>query len=333
MEQPTSQCIARTFAGLITAAMMLPASLHAQTSWQPDRIVEIVVGTGAGSGPDRMARMIQEILQKKKLLPVATSVMNRTGGGGAIGWAYLNQHPGDGHFVMIAAGNLSVAHLTGAATISHRDLTTIVMLFHEYVALSVRADSPIKNGKDLLDRLKADPGATSLAVSSVAGSATHIAAVQALKAGGVDIKKVRTVVFNSAGKSISAVLGGHVDVAAGSMTQSLAQVRTGSMRIIGYTAPRRLGGELANVPTWREQGSDMHFSNYRGIVGPKEMTAAQVRYWENAFAGLDKDEGWRADLEKNYLDREYLKSEAARKYLDDLSAPIRATLNDLGLAK
>lgn len=332
MKHPLSQHIVPALAGLL-AALMLPAAVSAQSGWQPDRVVEIVVGTGAGSGPDRMARSIQEILQKKKLIPVATSVMNRTGGGGAIGWAYLNTHPGDGHFIMIGAGNLSVAHLTGAATISHRDLSMIAMLFHEYIALSVRTDSPIKDGRDLLARLRADPGGTSIAVSSVAGSATHIAAALALKAGGVDIKKMRTVVFKSAGRSLSAAMGGHVDVAAGSMSQALAQMRTGKMRIIGYTAPRRLGGALAQVPTWREQGADMQFSNYRGIVGPKGMTPAQLRYWENVFAELDKDESWRADLEKNHLDRDFQKSEDMGKYLDDLSVPIRATLEDLGLLK
>ncbi len=259
--------------------------------------------------------------------------MNRTGGGGALGWAYLNQHAGEGHYIMIAAGNLSVAQLTGAANISYRDLTSIAMLFHEYVALSVRADSPIQNGRDLLERLKKDPNSASLAVSSVAGSATHIAAVLALKAGGVDIKKVKTVVFDAAGKSIMAVMGGHVDVAAGSLSQSLQQHRTGKMRIIGYTAPSRLLGELANVPTWREQGSDMHFSNYRGMVGPKEMTRAQISYWENVLTELDKDEQWRADLEKNNLSREFMRSEAMRKYLDQLAVPIRSVLDDLGLIK
>jgi len=322
----------RVIAGIL-AMLLSTAASHAQDAWKPSRNVEIIVGTGPGSGPDRMARMMQEILRSKKLIPTSSVVINRTGGGGAIGWAYLNQHPGDGHYIMIAAGNLSVAQLTGAANIGYRDLSSIAMLFHEYVALSVRADSPIQNGRDLLERLRKDPTAASIAVSSVAGSATHIAAVMALKAGGVDTRKVKTVVFDSAGKSITAVMGGHVDIAAGSLTQSLQQHRTGKMRIIGYTAPRRLGGELANVPTWREQGSDMDFSNYRGMVGPKDMNTAQITYWENVFAELDRDEQWRADLDKNHLGREFMKSEAMRKYLDQLAGPIRGVLDELGLIK
>lgn len=317
----------------LIATVLSHAAAHAQPAWKPERAVEIVVGTAVGSAPDRTARLMQDILRSKKLLAVPSTVMNRTGAGGALGWAFLNQHPGDAHYVMIAAGNLSVAHLTGASTISYRDLTTIAMLFHEYVAFTVRADSPLKDGRELLAQLRKDPASASIAVSSVTGSATHIAAALALKAGGVDIKKMRTVVFDSAGKSMSAVLGGHVDVVAGSLSISLAQVRNGKARIVGYSAPRRLTGALADISTWRELGADMEFSNYRGIVAPRGLTAAQIGYWEALFAEVDKDEQWRADLEKNNLDREYLRSDAARKYLDKLSVPIRAVLDDLGLLK
>ena len=320
--------------GLLALLLLaMTAGAGAQGNWQPTRPVELVVGTGPGSAPDSTARLIQEVLRAKKLTTTPVTVMNRPGGGGALGWSYLNSRAGDAHYIMLAAGNLSVAHLTGAATIGERDLTIIAMLFHEYVALSVRTESPLKSGRELLDKLKADPASASLAVSSVAGSTTHIAAAFALKAGGVDLKKLRTVVFDTSGKSISAALGGHVDVAASSLTEALGHARGGRTRILGYTAPRRLGGELAKIPTWREQGADMDFSNYRGIAGPKGMTAAQLAYWEQVLAELDRDERWRADLEKNLMDRDYQPSVAARRFLERIAVPIRATLDELGLLK
>jgi putative tricarboxylic transport membrane protein len=293
----------------------------------------MVVGTAPGSAPDTMARLIEDIVRSKRLLPTPMTIINRTGGGGAIGWAYLNQHPGDGHYLMVAAGNLSVAHLTGGSKISDRDLTPICLLFQEYIALSTRADSPIKDGRDLIERLRKDPGSVSLAVSSVAGSTVHIAAALALKAAGVDIRKVRTVVFDSAGKSIAAMLGGHVDVAAGSLTQSLTQFRTGKARILGVTAPKRGTGELASIPTWREQGSPMEFSNYRGIVAPRGLSESQVAYWEGVFASIDQDEKWRAALAKNQIEPDFHRSRQAREYLDGLSAPIRSVLAELDLGK
>ena len=77
----------------------------------------------------------------------------------------------------------------------------------------------------------------------------------------------------------------------------------------------------------------MDFSNYRGIAGPKGMTAAQLAYWEQVLAELDRDERWRADLEKNLMDRDYQPSVAARRFLERIAVPIRATLDELGLLK
>lgn len=316
----------------LTAALF-PQTVPAQASWKPERAVEIISGTAPGSAPDRMARVIQEILRGKSTVPVPTTVVNRPGAGGAKAWTHLNQQAGDAHYLMIAAGNLSIGYLTGTSSLSDRDFTPVCLLAHEYIALSVKADSPIKDGRDLLERLRKDPGSLSLGVSSVAGSTTHIGGALVLKTAGVNVKKVRTVVFDSAGKSMTAMLGGHVDVVAGSMSISLAQLRNGTTRILGYSAPRRLGGELAQIATWREQGIDLEFSNYRGIIGPKGWSPAQVSYWGGVFADVDRDERWRADLEKNHLDRDFMQSRETRKYWDDLGAPIRSTLDDLGLLK
>lgn len=321
-------------AGACAAAVLIaaPGAAPAQ-AWKPQQPVEIIVGSAAGSSPDTMARAIQRIWQDKRLVEVPTNVVNRVGGGNTIAWNFLSQRPGDGHFLMVSNINLSAGHLTGTTTWSYRDFTSLGILFHEYIALSVTVDSPIKDGKDLLARLKNDPGAASLAVSSVAGGANHTAAGLVMRTAGVDVKKVRTVVFDSAGKTMIAMLGGHVDLAATSITAALRQVQAGKVRVLGITAPRRLGGEMAQFPTWREQGADIEFSNYRGFIGPAGLSAAQVAYWEGVLAGLDRDEGWRAYLEQNQLDRQLMSGREARKYMDDLAVPLRAVLGDLGLLK
>jgi len=305
----------------------------AAQAWKPQQPVEVIVGSAAGSSPDTMARAIQRIWQEKRLVEVPANVLNRVGGGNTIAWNYLSQRPGDGHFLMVSNINLSAGHLTGTTTWSFRDFTSLGILFHEYIALSVVTDSPIKDGKDLLARLKKDPGAASLAVSSVAGGANHIAAGLVFRMAGIDVKKIRTVVFDSAGKVMTATLGGHVDIAATSITAALAQVRAGKVRVLGISGPRRLGGEMAQFPTWREQGADVEFSNYRGYIGPPGLSAAQVAYWEGVLAGLDRDESWQAYLEKNQLDRRLMNGRDARKYMDELAVPLKAVLGDLGLLK
>jgi putative tricarboxylic transport membrane protein len=323
-----------SFAAVLAGAALLtlPHTAPAQ-SWKPQQPVEIIIGSASGSSPDIMARAIQRIWQETRLVEVPANVVNRVGGGNTIAWNFLSQRAGDGHYLMVSNINLSAGHLTGTTTWSFRDFTSLGILFHEYIALSVVAGSPIKDGRDLLARLKNDPGSASLAVSSVAGGANHIGAGLAFKAAGVDVRKVRTVVFDSAGKVMTALLGGHVDVAASSITAALAQVRNGKVRVIGVTAPRRLGGDMAQFPTWSEQGAAAEFSNYRGFIGAPGMSAAQVAYWEGVLARLDGDETWRAYVDKNELDRQLMNGREALDYLTELDGKLRAILGDLGLLK
>ena len=325
-----SWSIAAVLAG--AALLALPHTAVAQ-SWKPQQPVEIIIGSAAGSSPDTMARAIQRIWQEKRFVEVPANVVNRVGGGNTVAWNFLNQKQGDGHFLMVSNINLSAGHLTGTTTWSFRDFTSLGILFHEYIALSVVVDSPVKDGRDLLARLKSDPGSLSLGVSSVAGGANHIGAGLAFKAAGVDVRKVRTVVFDSAGKAMTALLGGHVDMVASSITAALAQVRNGKTRVLGVTAPRRLGGDMAQFPTWGEQGAAAEFSNYRGFIGAPGMSAAQVAYWEGVLVRLDRDESWRAYVDKNELDRQLMNGREALDYLTELDGKLRAILGDLGLLK
>ena len=197
------------------------AGAGAQTPWKPQRPVELIVGSAAGNSNDLMLRLIAQVTQEKRLLDVPMNVMNKPGGGNTIAWSYLNQHASDGHYLMMANLNLSVGHLTGTTTFSYRDFTPVSLLYDEYVVFVVRNESPIKTGRDLLERLKKDPASLSVSFSSVAGGANHIAAGLVFKAAGIDIKKVRAVVFDSAGKAITAALGGHVDFVSASASSAV----------------------------------------------------------------------------------------------------------------
>lgn len=315
-------------AALLAVAQPAPAQ-----AWKPQQPVEIIIGSAAGSSPDTMARAISRIWQEKRIVEVPSNVVNRVGGGNTVAWNFLNTKKGDGHFLMVSNINLSAGHLTGTTPWSYRDFTSLGILFHEYIALAVVVDSPIKDGREVLARLQKDPGSLSLGVSSVAGGANHIGPGLAFKAAGVDVKKVRTVVFDSAGKTMTALLGGHVDLAGTSITAALRQVKNGKVRVLGVTSPQRLGGEMAQFPTWREQGADAVFSNYRGFIGSPGMTPAQVAYWEGVLARLDADEAWHAYIDQNELDRDLMNGRAAYQYLDNLDGKLRGILGDLGLLK
>src|SRR3982750_4135554 len=98
-----------------TMSLLMVASCHA-AEWKPERGVEIVAPSGAGSSTDRTARVVQRILQEQKLVEVPVTVVNRPGGSGTIGLSYVNQHPRDGHYLIIATTAAISNHIMGLAT-------------------------------------------------------------------------------------------------------------------------------------------------------------------------------------------------------------------------
>jgi putative tricarboxylic transport membrane protein len=260
------------------------------------------------------------------------NVVNKPGGGGSIAYAYLNQHPGDGHYLLLASKSLLTNHIAGRGP-SYTEFTPVAFLFGEYVSVTVKPDSPLKSGRDMIERLKKDPGALSFGIATSLGNPNHQGIANALKAAGVDIKKLRTVIFPSGGAASTAMLGGHVDVVPITAAFAASMARQGQVRLLAVAAPARLPDVLAEVPTWREQGYDAVVSNWRGMVGPKGMSPAQIAYWEQALLRFTESEEWKKDLEKNFWQSEYMRGADMRKYLDQDNAEARAFLTELGLAK
>lgn len=312
----------------------VPLATHAQRSWKPDKNIEIVVGAGPGAAADATGRMIQRILTEKKLVQTSVTVSNRPGAGYAVAWNYVNNHNGDAHYLAPTALSLVTNAIMGMNSLTHGDVTPIAQLFTDYVVHAVRSDSPIKDGKDLIDRLRRDPASLSIALAAARGNQNHLATGLAMRvAGGVDVKSLKIVIFDSSALSMAALLGGHVDVVAATALNVLPHIKSGRIRVIAISSPERLRNELAGIPTWKEQGVNAVFDNWRGVIGPRGLSAAQIAFWEETFANLVATDEWKKDLEKNYLTHSFMKSQESRKFLQEESVKIQAVLTDLGLAK
>jgi putative tricarboxylic transport membrane protein len=318
------------------ALAVLGASLgiaaQAQTAWKPERPVELIAMNAPGGGSDRTLRIMSKIMQQTQLVPVAVNVVNKPGGGGTVAYNYLNTHPGDAHYLQLASKSLLTNHIAGNGP-SYTDFTPIAFLFGEYISVTVKPDSPLKSGRDIIERLKKDPGALTFGIATSLGNPNHQAIATPLREAGIDIKKLKTVIFPSGGAASTAMMGGHVDVVPITAAFAAQMARQGQVRVLAVTSPSRLPDVLANVPSWREQGYDVVVSNWRSMVGPRGMTEAQVTYWEQAFRRFVESDEWKKELETNFWASEYMRSTEMRKYLEQDNAQVRSFLVELGLAK
>ena len=304
----------------------------ASGDWKPDKVVEIVVNTSPGASPDRTARAMQRIFQERKHLDVPVTVQNRVGGAGAVAYTYLNTKHGDAHFIAIASKLILASHVMGRGP-HYGEFTPLAHLFGEYIVIGVKADSPIKTGRDLVDRLKKDPGAHSFGIATSLGNVNHQSVAGPLKEAGVELRKTKNVIFQASTTANAALLGGHVDVVPMVLGTAVPLLQTNQIRVLAITAPRRAPGVFADVPTWQEQGYNIVTSNWRSVIGPKALTAAQVAFWERAIQRMVETDEWKKDIETNHLAAEYLGSADLRKLMDRDYAQVKAFLIELELVK
>lgn len=310
------------------------AVAHAQQgSWRPERPLELVVAVSAGGATDKTARFIQMIMQKHRIVDAPILIVNKPGGGGNIALNYLDQHPGDGHYVLNSTLTLLTNHILGLAKANYTDYTMLAILFNEASTLVVPASSPLKNVRDIMEKLRRDPQSLSIAIGFAPGGINHLAAALLFKQGGVDVKKLKTVVFQGQGAVYTALLGGHVDIAPMQVGAAVNGAQQGKLRILGIATERRGEGALADIPTWKEQGLDLVWNNVRFMFGPKGMTPAQLAYWDAALERVVQTEEWKNEGRSNYLQLDYLGSKQTPQRIAAIYKQFREALIDVGLVK
>jgi putative tricarboxylic transport membrane protein len=317
----------------IVIVALAAATTAIAADWKPDKAIEFVVGTGPGSGVDNMARTVQAILQTQKLVEPQITITNKPGGPYAVTYNYMSQFPGDGSKLAIQTSTPLAALVTGQLTIKYFEFTPIANLITEPILFMVRAESPIVNAKDLAQRLKADPSALSIALATARGNAFHITAALFARAAGADAKKLKIVVFGSSGDAVASLLGGHVDIVAVTPGNFLPLLEAKKIRILGLASPRRSGGLLATVPTFKEQGFDVVFDLPRSVMGAKGLTPDQIRYWDGAFGRMVKTDAWRQALEKNQWEDDYMNSADLGKSLKAQYEILKDVLTEIGMTK
>ena len=326
--------ITRFIGTVVLAASLVATGVGAALAqvWQPARAVEIIVGTSAGGGQDTSARFVQKLIQEHKLVAVPMAVVNKPGAGSSIGYTYLSQQVGNGHHLMLLTVPLLTNYIMGVSSVSYADLTPISVLFDDYVAVTVKPDSPIKSGRDLMDRIRKDPSSVSVGIPSITGGG-GLAILLAAKAMGVDPRLVKTVVFKSGGDSMTALLGGHIDVVSSTTPNVLGQLQAGKIRVIAITSATRLSGPLAGVATWKEQGVNIEFNASQGAIGPKGLAAPQLAFWENAFLRLSQSDEWKKELEASNWQSNYRNSQDTARYYEREYAEMKAVLGELGMVR
>jgi putative tricarboxylic transport membrane protein len=110
-------------------------------------------------------------------------------------------------------------------------------------------------------------------------------------------------------------------------------VEGGKLRVLAISAPKRITGVLANVPTWTELGYKGTWESWRGLIGTKGLTAAQTAYWEDVAKRVTENEQFRKFAESGDLEPKFMGSVEVRKWLAAQYNDMKAIMLSLGYTK
>lgn len=315
---------------LLVALGGFPIAAHA--AGYPEKNVELVVAGSAGGGLDTVGRALDGALRDTRLFDQNFVIKNTGGAGGNIAKSYIHQKKGDPYYIYVESNRIYVNRIVGTTQLTHRDVTPLGRLITEYLVWVVRADSPFKSAKEVLDKLKADPGSVVFGVGTVPSN-DQMNILRPALAYGIDPKKIKIVPFKSGGDLMIQLLGGHVPVISTGLSEAMEQVKAGKARLLAVSAPMPLAGENAQVPTWRSIGVDVSILHWRGLFAPPGIPAEAVSYWDATLAKMVKTPEWQKVLDKYGWFDAYAGSAQFQKDLDQEFQVASDLLKQLGMAK
>ena len=299
----------------------------------PSRPLEIIAPAGAGGGWDTIARTIDRSLEVEKLYPQPISVVNKVGGGGAVGLAYIFQKKGDDYELVVYSPPLIINTINKTFTQNYNELVPLAKLITDYQIFTVKADSPYKTFNDLMGALKKNPSAVKFAGASSPGSMDHLAMCKVVHAAGINPKDLVYVAFNNAGEAITALLGGNVAFVSSGIGEMVPQLQAGTVRALTVTSATRRGGPLKDVPTTKEMGINTTYEVWRGIFGAPGMSKDAQTWWAKTLKTMVGTKTWKESLEKLQWVDAYADAKEFASFLKDDEKSYRDLMITLGFVK
>jgi putative tricarboxylic transport membrane protein len=272
------------------------------------------------------------VIQEDDFLPGrSVSVVNVTGAGGAVGISKLvTKNRKDPHTLMIT-GLVMVGALTlNQSKITISDTTPIATVTAEQEVLVVKADSPLKSLKDLVDKYKADPTSVSWGGGTIGGT-DHITAGTLVKAAGADPSKVKYISYSGGGEATAAILSGDVTVGISGLSEFEEQITAGKMRVLATSGSEAMTVDGKQLPTMKSEGYDAEVLNWRAIVAPPDIPDADRQRLIDLITKVNDSPEW-AEIRKTQGWTDFFKTgDDATKFIADETTRVQALLKELGI--
>lgn len=304
----------------LAAACTNPSAAESEGSWTPEGDVTMVVPFSAGGGSDLSGRAMAAGLEKVQPDLTAT-VENRDGGSGAVGYSYFMSKQGDPNYVLATETALLALPLTQDVEFDHKTFTPIMKVGEDYTLMVVPQDAPYETCPDVVDAAKS--GRIVAGISGVTGLDNVVFKMTEELTGA----KFARVPFESGSELTAALLGGQIDIGSLNPGEVIGQLESGDLKALCAFAPDRYDyPELADIPTAKEQGLDVSFAQYRGLIAPGGISEQEKQGWVEAAEKFAESPAYDEYIETNYMQPKVAFGEEFDAYLQQNSEVLAKAL-------
>ena len=298
-------------------------------SGKPVTDLRIMVPNSAGGGYDITARTAAKVMEEDKITS-GTEVFNLEGAGGTVGLARTVNEKGNANLTMLMGLGVVGASYTNKSKATLTETTPIVKLIEEYGAVMVPKDSKFKTITDLIDAWKADPRSLSVGGGSSPGGPDHLFPMQLAKAVGVEPKQVRFVSYDGGGDLLPALLGNKIDFATSGVGEFKDQIANGDIRVLAVSGEQAVEG--VDAPALKEEGIDLVFTNWRGVVAPPGISDEDRDRLIGVFEKMHETPEWKEALKANSWADAFETGDDFGTFIEEQDKRVADTLGELGLA-
>ncbi|ADO47727.1 Bug family tripartite tricarboxylate transporter substrate binding protein [[Enterobacter] lignolyticus] len=316
---------------IATALLMSTAAFAVEA---PGR-TECIAPAKPGGGFDLTCKLIQVSLQETGAIEKPMRVTYMPGGVGAVAYnAIVAQRPAEaGTVVAFSGGSLLNLSQGKFGRYGVDDVRWLASVGTDYGMIAVRADSPWKSLKDLLTAMEKDPNSVVIGAGASIGSQDWMKAAKLAQQAKVDPHKMRYVAFEGGGEPVTALMGNHVQAVSGDLSEMVPYLQGDKIRVLAVFAENRLPGQLANVPTAKEQGYDLVWPIIRGFyLGPK-VSDDEYNWWVETFQKLQQTDEFKKQRELRGLFEFNMNGKALDEYVKKQVTDYREQAKSFGLAK
>lgn len=315
------------------AAVLMAAPAHA--AWEPTKSVEFVVPAGTGGGADQMARLIQGIVIKHKLMKEPLIVVNKAGGAGAEGFLEVKGAKGDPHKIVITLSNLFTTPMATGVPFNWRDMTPVSMMALDQFVLWVNAETPYKTAAEYLAAVKAAGPLKFKMGGTGSKQEDQILTVGIERATGT---KFIYVPYRGGGEVAVQLVGKHVDSSVNNPIEAVAQWRAGTLRALCVFDDKRMPYKTkvtttlawGDIPTCKESGVSANYVMLRGIFMPPGVTKDQVDFYVNLLKKVQETPDWKAFMETGAFNQTTMSGETFNKWLGSAENMHRELMKEAG---